>query len=58
MQVEHCMRGVNLAHYGACSNSTGVKLLMMTLMIIIMIVMALIKIIIIILAEVASSKSA
>ena len=26
-KVEHCMRGVNLAHYGACSNSTGVKIL-------------------------------
>ena len=45
------MRGVNLAHYGACTNSTGVKLLMMTMMIIMMMMMmmmVMIKIIIII----------
>ena len=26
------MRGVNLAHYGACSNSTGVRPLAVTIM--------------------------
>ena len=36
------MRGVKLAHYGACSNTTGVKLLMMDI-----IVMRMIRIIII-----------
>ena len=24
LMVEHCMRGVTLAHYGACNNGTGV----------------------------------
>ena len=27
LMVEHCMRGVTLAHYGACNNGTGVGLL-------------------------------
>ena len=39
LQVEHCMRGVKLGHYGACSNSTGVNLLMMKLIFMMMIMM-------------------
>ena len=36
------MRGVKLAHYGACSNTTGVKLLMMKMMIMMVICMMII----------------
>ena len=54
------MRGVKLAHYGACSNTTGVKLLMMkvmimmviSMMIIIMVMMVMMRITIIIKVDV------
>ena len=60
------MRGVKLAHYGACSNnSTGVKLLRMKLVFIIRILMMIMviflmmmMIIIIIIAHLTPSKSA
>ena len=59
------MRGVKLAHYGACSNSTGVKLLRMKLIFIIRILMMIMviflmmmMIIIIIIAHLTPSKSA
>ena len=58
------MRGVKLAHYGACSNRTGVKLFMMKLIFMMMLVISLMMIIsitiiiIVIIADVTPSKSA